>query len=92
VELGATLKAFPRLPGVSAPGFCPSFILPATPGFSSSMSRVRPPAASNFSSLIAIEGFHCRKVDVVLEDLRYIVYLPSRDEKINYPTDKKSRP
>jgi hypothetical protein len=23
VELGATLKAFARLPGVTAPGFCP---------------------------------------------------------------------
>jgi hypothetical protein len=39
VELGATLKAFLRLPGVSAPGFCPSFIYPATPGFSSSCCR-----------------------------------------------------
>jgi hypothetical protein len=33
VELGAPLKAFLRLPGVVAPGFCPLFMLPATPGF-----------------------------------------------------------
>jgi hypothetical protein len=43
VELGATLKAFPRLPGVGAPGFCPSFILPATPEFPSLCRRFQFP-------------------------------------------------
>jgi hypothetical protein len=32
----STLKAFARLPGVGVPGFYPSFMLPATPGFPSS--------------------------------------------------------
>jgi hypothetical protein len=49
-------------------------------------------ADSHVGHFDAIKGFHCRKVGVVLEDLRYIVYLSSQGEKVNYPADKKSQP